>query len=262
MSISQFRLTYEISPIILTGGGITENVSGGMMPIISLIQSNDFSGGLLSGGDGEDFNDFVAHFLPVPGATLIDNQVGMYPFANQSIAANAIIAQPLKVSLMMIAPAPVGGGYQKKLAAFTSLKKSLDQHNLAGGTYIVATPSYLYTDCLLTGMRDVSSGEGEQVQIRWMMEFLQPLLTLEAARAAQNSLMARSTAGVQLTGDPPSATGTANAVGTAQSGVGPPLIPAARSTGGASAAQSTAPAASPVSPLQRATGTTGGTIGG
>lgn len=231
--IDQFRLTYEISPIILVGG-IAENVPGKMTPIISLIQAQDFSSGLLSSGNATGFDDYVAHFKVMAGGTLIENQVGQYPFANQQVAANAIIVQPLRVSLLMIAPAPANGGYPQKLAAFSSLQRTLNDHIIQGGTFTVATPAYLYTSCLLLGIRDVSGGDEKQVQTQWQWDFYQPLLTQAAAQAAQNSLMNRITAQTQVAGDPPSYSGTANAVGQAGGGVSAALVPAARGTGGAS----------------------------
>jgi hypothetical protein len=233
MSFSQFELSFEISPIILTGG-IASQLPGGMVPIISLLQPQSFGSGLLSASSPLSAADAVAHFSPMPGSTLVKNESGDYPFANQSVAANAIIFQALRVSLMMVAPAPTGGGYNLKLAAFTSLKQQLDQHHLAGGTYTVATPAYLWTNLLLMDLIDVSAGDTGQVQTRWQWNFKQPLLTLAAAQAAQNSLMMKITASMPTTGDPPSASGTGSSVGEPSSGVTPPVIPAAQSLSGTS----------------------------
>lgn len=227
MAISDWRLSYEISPIVLVNG-IATGVTGQLLPVISLIQAQNFTGGILQTSSPLGFNDFVGHFEPLPGATLIDNQIGEYPFANQQIAANAIIAMPLKLSMLMIAPAPSNGGYNQKIAAFTSLQQSLYQHTLLGGTYIVATPSYIYDGMLLTGLRDVSSNDTVQPQTRWQWDFVQPLLTQAQATAAQNSLLARSTAGLQTFGDPPSTSGAQNA--NASSGASQGVIPAGVST--------------------------------
>jgi hypothetical protein len=243
VSISQFKLTFELSPIILTNG-IASQVPGGLMPIISLTQPNDFAGGITSQNTSND-DDFVAHFYPMPGATLTELDVAQYTFANQQVAANAVIIKPLKISLMMVSPAPTQGGYGAKLSAFTSLKKSLDQHNLSGGTYTVATPSYLYVDCLLLGIRDVSGDDTGQAQTRWQLDFYQPLLTLQAAQAAQNSLMSKWESGQQITGDPPSQSGAGPAVGTPASGVGPSVVPAAQATGGSSVAGPNPPPGGP-----------------
>lgn len=228
--ISQFQLTYEISPIALNNGVAGP---GGMTPIISLLQPNDFPSGLTGQSSGNiGFNDFVAHFGPVEGSTLIENAVGEYPFANQFVAANAIIVQPLHVSLMMISPAPADGGYPSKLVAFTTLQQTLAKHNIQGGTYTVATPSFYWTNSLLLAIRDVSERtEGGQVQIRWQWDFVQPLLTQAAAATAQSSLMNKISSGTQITGDPPSNSGlTINETNPA-SLASPGVIPAASGTG-------------------------------
>lgn len=193
MSYADFKLSYQISPIILTYG-IAGAAPGGMVPIISLTESNNFDFGLLSSG-GPDLapDDFFAQFEPLAGATLQENAIGEYPFANQATAGNAVIADPLVVSLRMHCPVRQPGGYAAKLATMTALKSSLDQHIGAGGTFTVATPSYIYTNCILLRLVDVSEGVGDtkQVQTTWQWDFRKPLLTEEDAAGAQNSLMGK-----------------------------------------------------------------------
>lgn len=230
----QFQLTYELCPIILVGG-IAKNVPGSLLPVISLTQAQDFENGLLSSSDALKYENFLAHFMPMAGGTLIENQIGQYPFANQYIAANAIIVQPLKVSLLMIAPAPTPGGYPLKLAAFTSIQQQLSKHNIMGGTYTVSTPSMIYTNMLLLSLRDASGGEGSQVQVKWQWEFIQPLLTQAAATQAYSNLMSKMSGRLPVAGDPPTQSGTANAVGSQGSGVTPAIAPAAQQAGGANA---------------------------
>src|SRR5262245_24380114 len=93
-----YQLTFELSPIILTGG-IASFIPGGMLPLISITQSIDFVAGLLSQGSGDlRLDDFFCHFQPVPGGTLFRQEVGHYPFANQAVAANATIVQPKTIS--------------------------------------------------------------------------------------------------------------------------------------------------------------------
>lgn len=235
MNLTQFQLSYELSPIVLVNG-IAQDVPDGKLPIISLLQAQDFNQGLLSGSSDISYSDFIAHFNPLPsGSTLIDNSVATYPFANQQVAANAIIVQPLRVSLMMIAPAQDNGGYSSKLATFTSVQNALAQHSIQGGTYIVATPAFLWTNLLLLTLKDVTlQGETKQAQVRWQWDFFQPLITLEQAQAAQNSLMSKISSGAQVTGNPPAQSGAGNTVGQPASGVAPGVIPAAQPLAGAS----------------------------
>jgi hypothetical protein len=230
----QFKRTFQLSPIILVGG-IAGQTPGALLPILSLTQPGAFSAGITSPGDDVDLDNFFAYFEPVAGGTLIDNEVATYPFANQAVAANAIITQGLRVSLKMISPARNPGGYADKLATFSALQSSLAQHTNLGGTYNVATPAFLYTNCLLTALRDVTGGEGAQTQAIWQWDFYQPLLTLAAAAAAYSASMSKIAAGTESKGDPPALSGGSPNVGTGASVAGPAVVPAATSLGGASA---------------------------
>jgi uncharacterized protein YcfJ len=231
-----WSLAFEVSPILLTRG-IAQNVSGRVLPIVALTDAATFASGLLSSGTLSTDNFFAKYYV-LPGGMLINQQVAAYPFANQAVAANAVITQPLPVSMMMVCPARPGsgvvgatlgaaagglagaalgtgvapgivggvlagiGGYAGKLATMSALQKTLAQHNSMGGTYSVLTPSYIYTDCIMTAMRDVSSeGETKQYQVRWQFDFLQPLVLSQAsADSALNSLAQKLQTGLPLTG--------------------------------------------------------------
>ena len=184
---STYDLAFQVSPIILVDG-IAANSIGGKLPIIALVgQLGSFAQGALT--DGSD--PYFARYVPIPGSTLISNTIGTYPFANQQVAANAIIQQPLNISLLMIAPVKDTAGYLTKLATFTALQNSLQQHNALGGRYHVATPSFIYTDCLMTAMTDITSGEGNQKQIQYQIDFTRPLVTKQQASEAYNGQYAR-----------------------------------------------------------------------
>ena len=186
---AQYDLAFQISPIILQGG-LAAQAQGGLIPISNLTDT----------GTDEPF----ARYVPMPGTTLVSQSVGMYPFANQAVAANATIQQPLTVSVVMIAPVNIAGGYLQKLQIFSALQATLVQHNAAGGMYIVATPSFVFKNLLMTGMVDVSgTGEDEhQQQISWQIDFIQPIVTLAGAEAAQNALMQKLTNGQSFSGQP------------------------------------------------------------
>jgi len=203
-----YRMGFQLCPILLTGG-IADFVPGNILPITLFTEALNlaFTGGSI----GPD--DFFANYQPQPGSTIIDNQVAVYPFANQAVAANAQIAQPLQISLRMICPVRDPGGYAAKLVTMIALQSTLDQHNRSAGTYTIATPSFFYTDCIMTGMRDISGAESHQAQWVWQLDFLKPLLTLEQAQQAQNSLMAKLTSG-QQTSDNPSWSGADAQVGS------------------------------------------------
>ncbi|WP_186157957.1 hypothetical protein [Burkholderia gladioli] len=195
---SAYDIAFQVSPIILNGG-IVASTPGGMMPIIGLVgQLASLAQGVLSSGS-LNLDDFFARYVVLPGGSIINNAVGTYPFANQQVAGNAIIMQPKNVSLLMIAPVKETGGYLTKLALFTSLQSSLESHCAAGGTFHVATPARIFTNCILTSMTDVTGGEGRQQQIQWQLDFVQPLITQQAASSAFSALMSKLSGGQQVT---------------------------------------------------------------
>jgi hypothetical protein len=215
-----YDLAFQVSPIILVGG-IAANTLGGMLPIIALGgQALSAVQGALSNGINTDA--FFARYVPVPGSTLINQTVATFPFANQSVAANATIQNPLNISLQMICPVKDTAGYLTKLAIITSLQNSLVAHNAAGGMYHVATPGYLYTYLLMTGMTDVTGGDTKQQMVRYQLDFTQPLVTQMQASSAYSALMGKLNSGAQVTA--PTVAGTsiwsnaAAAVGTAAQG--------------------------------------------
>ena len=232
-----YKLSFECSPVILTGG-IAGAIPGGMIPIVSLTEALNFVDGLLSGGADLDLDDFFAHFQPLAGATIISQQIGKYPFANQATAANAVIAQPLRISMRMVCPARGDAGYAFKLATIMALQATLRQHNASGGTYTVVTPSFFYTDCVMLDMADTSLADSKQPQNTWQLDFEKPLLTLADAQQAQNNLMSRITAGVPIDGTP------------AWSGLGPTVgVPSSLAAVGTIPAATNPLAASTASPL-------------
>lgn len=211
---SIYNLAFQVSPIILHNG-IVSQASGGLLPIIGLTgQLSAFAQGVVTNGIG--LEDFYATFLPLPGANVINNAIGTYPFANQQVAANAIIAQPLNISFIMHSPVRDKGGYLTKLAVFTALRNSLQAHCDAGGTFHVATPAYIYTDCILTAMTDITGGSTKQQQVQWQIDFVKPLVTQSDASAAFGSLISKLTAGSPLTS--PTWSGPLTAAGSAIQG--------------------------------------------
>lgn len=229
-----YKLGFQISPIILSGG-IAQNMPFQVLPIIAITEAANFVSGLLSGNENIELDDFFAYYDPLPGASLVNNEVGTYPFANQTIAANAIIAEPLTISMRMITPVRNPLGYAIKLATMTALQAVLASHNGQGGTYIVVTPSYIYSNCLMTGMRDISGGQSKQAQYEWQIDFVQPLLTLAAAQSAYSSLMSKMSNFLPVNGSPTSLlSGLGPAVGSSVVPDSPSLIPTSGAFTGAS----------------------------
>lgn len=198
--LNVFRLSYELSPIVLTRG-IAQGIPGGL-PIILFTQGINFLAGILGAGSNIETDDFFAHFWPLPGSTLAQNAFGKYPFANQQVAANARIKMPNRIAMRMVCPARGEVAYGVKLATMTALKMTIDLHDSLGGTYTVATPSFVYTNCVLLSLTDTSHGDSTQPQNTYTWEFEQPLLTLEDAAQAQGNLMSQITGGLPISGTP------------------------------------------------------------
>lgn len=219
---STFQLAFQCSPILFVNG-IAGAIPGGALPIISITQSVDFLAGILGGGSTPGLDEFFASFTTLPNATLVDWTMGTYPFANMGVAANALIANPLRLSLRMRCPARQSG-YAGKLAVMTALTAVLNQHNGLGGSYTVLTPAQIYPNMILLVVRDISSGETKQPQTDYQWDFAGPLLTLNQAQNAQNSFMSQVTGG---TSGPTAWTGTGSLLGNPNAGVTGSLIPAA-----------------------------------
>jgi len=211
-----YDIAFQVSPIIFSGG-IAAAVPGGLLPLVALLGTLGLVQKAITGG-GASLNDFSFRFRPMPGSDIISQSVGTFPFANQSVAANATIQEPLNVSLHMIAPIKVAGGYATKLAQITLLKTLFDKQNNAGGTYIVLTPAYIYKNCLMLKMTDITSGETRQDQVAWQLDFYKPLISLSAAKNAKSSLMAKSSAGQPVTSS--SWSGASTGTGTSMPGSG------------------------------------------
>ncbi len=185
--LANFRMTFELSAVTLSGG-IASDMFGGMTPLISVL-----------GGVGATLDAAFGHFRPLPNTALILQQYGHYPFANLAIAANAGIREPLPISLMMVCPVQNAGGYAEKLGIMTALKNTLDNHLASGGTFNVATPFFFFNDLLLCGVHDVT-GEGNQPQAVWKWDFEKPLITLADAQATQNQLLSQISSGLPTDG--------------------------------------------------------------
>lgn len=218
-----FRLGYEISPIILTGGA-AGSIPGGMLPIVAITEALNIVDGLLNGTVESSLDNFFAHFKPLPGSTLINNQIGQYPFANQAIAANAIITQPLTVSMLMLCPVRQAGGYTTKLATIMALQATLAAHINQGGLFTVVTPGYVYTNLILASLRDVSDSGDKQAATAYQWDFEQPLITIDQAQSVQNSFLSKMTAGAVTDG---SQSGVGVGIGNVVSGFTSNLVSSA-----------------------------------
>jgi len=207
MSIQDFRRSYELAPILLMGG-IASNATNGQMTILALTEGQD-------NVSYPNLGDYFAHFEPLPGGTLVDFSPAEYPFASMNMAANAMLQQALKISLKMICPARTdSNNYESIQSTITRIQQQLTAHILAGGTFTVATPATIYSDCLFTTLRDISNAGDKKVQGVFQLDFVKPLITLQAADAAFANLYAKLDGGLPVP-NPPTNSGPSAAIGNA-----------------------------------------------
>jgi len=221
MSLSQYQLQYQLSPIWLENG--IANSTGAMLPILAIVNPDAFGATLMDGNPDFDLSDAFAIFQPMVGGSLVEQQIATYPFANLNVAANAIIRSPINVSMIMLTPMNQESSWAVKLNTMTSLKATLDAHNNAGGTYTVLTPAYTYTNMCMVNLTDISTAQSPIPQNTWRWDFTRPLVTLEQATSAMNNLMNQISNGVPsnaLTTSVPTATGQSASTVNIGSGAG------------------------------------------
>jgi hypothetical protein len=197
--LNQYRLLYQITPIFLTNG-IAGPIAGSMLPILALLNADAFGALYQTGAEqqsGQPFqlDDAFAIFQPIPGGTLSKQTPAEYPYANLNIAANAIVRNPLDVSLVMMTPMKTQQAWALKLATMTALKNTLDTHNNAGGTYTIFTPAFTYINMLMTGLTDVSTAQSPLPQNIWRWDFHKPLVAANDLASALSNLMTQITNG-------------------------------------------------------------------
>lgn len=207
-----FSLAYQVSPIILTDG-IATLIPGGALPIVAITEGFGFTTLTSLAKNGALPDQYFANFRPLPGSTLMRNDVAQFPFYTQQVAANAQIQQPLNISMLMYCPAGKDTPFTLKLAKMSALKSLLDVHTNEGGTYSIVTPTRVYTGCLLTQLSDVSSEETNQSQWAYQWDFVQPLLTFPNASGVQNVTMSMFSSGATML---PNASGALTWSGVAQ----------------------------------------------
>lgn len=270
-SIEQWKLSYQVSPIFLTGPPVS-NVPNGMLPFLSIVDPGAFpvssneayaysstSGtapqlydlSSVSLNQGMLDNAFGA-FNVLAGGSLIQQTVAKYPFANQAYAANAILRDPLHVSLIWDTPMRGANAWGQKLTVMQSVKQRLDSHNNAGGTYIVVTPAYVYDNLVMLSLTDASRGSSNLPQNAWRFDFERPLIVLQELRRAQSALMSKLTNGVVTDGawsGPAAGLGSVTSVPNMSSGPNAP-IPSMTASG--------VPAGTPSGPSGSGTASGGG----
>lgn len=193
------KLGYEVSPILLTGG-VAEKL-GGTVPILLYTEAVAAVNGLIAGGlsgglNIPDLDNMWCTWNQLSGSTLVDNDVATYPFANQTLAANAVVNKPLTVSMQMRCPPNGAGAMVTKLATLQALSAVLNKHITMGGEFVVITPGQIYTNMLLTRMADTSPSPESTPSSQFQLDFIRPLTKIDEAVQKQGTLMKKLSGGM------------------------------------------------------------------
>lgn len=187
---TSIQLTFQVCPIILTGG-VASQIPGGMLPMLHLFSSQFSTGGLGLPFDVNNLDNAFGAFNVLPGGTLVLQSIAKYPFANQDVAANAVIREPNTISVIMDAPMRGPRAFFQKMSVMTQLKGILDTHNNMGGLYVVCTPAYLYQNLVMVSLTDNSRGNNSLPQNAWRFDFEHPLVALAELQQSYNSLLSK-----------------------------------------------------------------------
>lgn len=198
-SLIKSQQLYQVSPIILTDG-IAVNQPGQMQLLISLLAPPSLD----LGPNVKNLNPLdtaFGAFNVLPGGNLVAQTIPKYPLADMTMAANAIVRDPIQVSLIWDIPMKGRNTWGNRLSTMQNLKGILDSHNNAGGRYIILTPSYYYDNCIMVSLTDNSRGQGVLPQNAWRFDFERPqVVTTMDATGAQSILMRKITGGLQTPG--------------------------------------------------------------
>ena len=185
-----FQRIYQIAPIFFVNGIAG---AGNSVPISTYLQNGQVPLTL---------DNYFANFKPLSGSTLENWGVADYPLAALTIAANAVVQNPLQISMLMICPvqANAQNNYATKIATISALKTTIDNHILTGGWFDVLTPAFFYQGCLLTELKDVTTSDTKQVQLQYQWDFTKPLITEEQAGTVQTTFLNKVTQGFKVSG--------------------------------------------------------------
>jgi hypothetical protein len=219
------KIQFQIAPIILVNG-IASSIPGSAVSILAvtgptLLQGpqgtnllnalvsadSAIAGTFYAGGSGANLGNFVnldnafGAFNVLSGGTLSVNTVPKYPLGDMTMAANAIVREPINISLIWDTPMRDDNAWAVKIAVFQMLKGVLDLHNNSGGVYSIMTPAYTYDNCILTALTDNSRSNSPVPQNAWKFDFERPMVvTTDDLAQAQNIFMNHMTQGLPTTG--------------------------------------------------------------
>lgn len=168
--MDDYHETYELNPIVLTGGIATD--------------------------DGLKISDLLgkgfAYFRPLDGTQLLSYSVAEHPVYNLETAATAVMRNPLTIQFLMIVLKsrlnPTALQHDKLINFINQLRL----HSKKGGLFIIATPFYTYQNVIITEITQANIEEPNfGLQNGLHLTFRKSLVDLEDAANAYNEQMDR-----------------------------------------------------------------------
>ncbi len=207
-------LLYRVSPILLTGG-IASSLSTSLsaagvlgaafssltsigIPIAAILDPISLVSGL-GGNTNFSIDDLFAHFMPVPGGTLLEFETCKFPFANQIVAGNAVIQRESTISMHMECAYRGTNSIPARIAILAAMRATVLQHVTQGGLFTVFTPAMIYSNVPLLRITDISP-DPTMPQTAFQWDFEQVLITTVAAAGAASTMMSKLGSGQQSSG--------------------------------------------------------------
>lgn len=160
-----------------------------------------------------DLDNTWCHWQNSTKNTLINNSISQYPYANQTVAANALVTQSPSISMQMVCPPRGSGAMLAKILTIQSLISLLNKHCQLGGYFNIITPGQFYTKMLLTSVTDSSPDATSQPASQYTFQFTRPLTQKNEAAQKMSTLMTKASDGMPSIGDVGS-TGSGNVFDT------------------------------------------------
>lgn len=195
---NDWKRLFQVAPIVLVNG-IANRTSQNMLSFLALAMPGIFIDP--TNASYTDLDNAFGAFNVYPGGTLCAQTVPMYPLADMTMAANAIVRDPNQISLIWETPMRGQNAWSNKLTTFINLKMMLDTHNNSGGLYYIMTPAYFYDNCILVALTDNSRAGNSLPQNAWRFDFIRPqIVQQDQAFSSQSRLMQKISGGLQNDG--------------------------------------------------------------
>ncbi|QCE32950.1 hypothetical protein FAI41_04700 [Acetobacteraceae bacterium] len=107
--------------------------------------------------------------------TLFDTTPPSDPQANAQAQDDNQLIKPSSMSIRMKTAPHTVGHYATMLGLIPLMRAIFSQHKCLGGRYVVATPSYIWTNMVLQKFADITEEPGKTPGSLFQLDFVQPV---------------------------------------------------------------------------------------